>query len=32
MGIANGRDPGRINWPDGVRAAARAAGVHLPTT
>jgi mannose-6-phosphate isomerase-like protein (cupin superfamily) len=30
MGIAAGRDPGMINWPDAVRAAARAAGVLLP--
>lgn len=31
MGIAGGRDPGRINWPEPVRAAARAAGVNLPS-
>ena len=31
IGIADGRDPGRINWPEGVRAAARAAGITLPT-
>jgi mannose-6-phosphate isomerase-like protein (cupin superfamily) len=31
IGIAGGRDPGRINWPEPVRAAARAAGVALPT-
>jgi mannose-6-phosphate isomerase-like protein (cupin superfamily) len=30
IGIAGGRDPGRINWPDHVRAAARAAGIVLP--
>lgn len=30
MGMASGRDPGQINWPDPVRAAARAAGVELP--
>ncbi len=30
MGIAGGHDPGRINWPEPVRAAARAAGVELP--
>lgn len=30
IGIAGGRDPGRINWPEDVRAAARAAGVELP--
>lgn len=30
MGIASGQDPGMINWPDPVRAAARAAGVELP--
>ncbi|HWA36367.1 MAG TPA: cupin domain-containing protein [Burkholderiales bacterium] len=30
MGIAAGRDPGMINWPETVRAAARAAGVLLP--
>jgi mannose-6-phosphate isomerase-like protein (cupin superfamily) len=30
MGIANGRDPGRINWPAPVREAARAAGIALP--
>jgi RimJ/RimL family protein N-acetyltransferase/mannose-6-phosphate isomerase-like protein (cupin superfamily) len=30
IGIAEGRDPGRINWPDAVRAAARAAGIELP--
>jgi mannose-6-phosphate isomerase-like protein (cupin superfamily) len=30
MGMASGRDPGRINWPPLVRAAARAAGVELP--
>ena len=31
MGIAGGHDPGRINWPEPVRAAARAVGVELPT-
>jgi mannose-6-phosphate isomerase-like protein (cupin superfamily) len=30
IGIAGGRDPGRINWPESVRAVARAAGVELP--
>lgn len=30
MGIAGGRDPGMINWPSQVRAAARAVGVELP--
>jgi mannose-6-phosphate isomerase-like protein (cupin superfamily) len=30
IGIAGGRDPGRINWPASVRAAASAAGVELP--
>ena len=30
LGIAGGRDPGSINWPDSVRAAAAAVGVHLP--
>ena len=30
LGIASGRDPGRINWPAPVRAAARAAGIELP--
>lgn len=30
MGMASGRDPGNINWPPLVRAAARAAGVELP--
>lgn len=30
MGMAGGRDPGIINWPEPVRAAARAAGVTLP--
>ncbi|HYF58078.1 MAG TPA: cupin domain-containing protein [Burkholderiaceae bacterium] len=29
MGIAGGLDPGRIDWPDAVKAAARAAGVPL---
>ena len=30
IGMASGRDPGNINWPDPVRAAARAIGVELP--
>jgi mannose-6-phosphate isomerase-like protein (cupin superfamily) len=30
IGIAGGRDPGRIDWPPSVRAIARAAGVVLP--
>ena len=30
IGIAGGRDPGRINWPESVRATARAAGIELP--
>ncbi len=30
VGIAGGRDPGNINWPESVRAAARAVGVELP--
>lgn len=30
IGIAGGHDPGQINWPAPVRAAARAAGVELP--
>jgi mannose-6-phosphate isomerase-like protein (cupin superfamily) len=30
IGIVGGHDPGRINWPEEVRAAARAAGVELP--
>jgi mannose-6-phosphate isomerase-like protein (cupin superfamily) len=30
IGIAGGRDPGEINWPESVRAVARAAGVTLP--
>jgi mannose-6-phosphate isomerase-like protein (cupin superfamily) len=30
IGIAGGADPGRINWPEPVRALARAAGVALP--
>jgi mannose-6-phosphate isomerase-like protein (cupin superfamily) len=30
IGIAGGHDPGSINWPESVRAAARAAGVTLP--
>jgi mannose-6-phosphate isomerase-like protein (cupin superfamily) len=30
MGMASGADPGRINWPAQVRAAAAAVGVTLP--
>ncbi len=30
LGIASGRDPGHINWPDSVRQLAQAAGVTLP--
>jgi mannose-6-phosphate isomerase-like protein (cupin superfamily) len=30
LGIAGGRQPGLINWPDAVRDAARKAGVELP--
>jgi mannose-6-phosphate isomerase-like protein (cupin superfamily) len=30
MGIAGGRDPGNINWPESVRNAARAVGAVLP--
>jgi mannose-6-phosphate isomerase-like protein (cupin superfamily) len=30
MGMASGRDPGMINWPPQVRAAAAAVGVQLP--
>lgn len=30
LGIAGGRDPGMINWPESVRSAARAVGVELP--
>jgi mannose-6-phosphate isomerase-like protein (cupin superfamily) len=30
MGIAGGADPGMINWPAGVRAAALAVGIELP--
>lgn len=30
VGIAGGRDPGEIDWPEPVRALARAAGVELP--
>ena len=30
MGVASGADPGMINWPEPVRAAAAAAGVTLP--
>jgi mannose-6-phosphate isomerase-like protein (cupin superfamily) len=31
LGMAGGEDPGMINWPEPVRAAARAAGVELPS-
>jgi len=30
LGMASGNDPGMINWPEPVRAAARAVGVVLP--
>jgi mannose-6-phosphate isomerase-like protein (cupin superfamily) len=30
MGMASGQDPGQINWPATVRAAAAAVGVELP--
>jgi mannose-6-phosphate isomerase-like protein (cupin superfamily) len=30
MGMASGHDPGMINWPDQVRAAALAVGIVLP--
>jgi hypothetical protein len=30
MGMASGADPGMIDWPAPVRAAAAAAGVTLP--
>jgi mannose-6-phosphate isomerase-like protein (cupin superfamily) len=30
IGMASGQDPGMINWPEPVRAAALAAGVVLP--
>lgn len=30
MGMASGQDPGNINWPQQVRAAAAAVGVALP--
>jgi quercetin dioxygenase-like cupin family protein len=30
LGMASGKDPGKINWPPQVRAAALAAGVALP--
>jgi mannose-6-phosphate isomerase-like protein (cupin superfamily) len=30
MGMASGADPGMINWPEPVRAAAAAVGVTLP--
>jgi mannose-6-phosphate isomerase-like protein (cupin superfamily) len=30
IGMASGQDPGMINWPEHVRAAARAVGVDLP--
>ncbi|GJL83449.1 MAG: cupin [marine bacterium B5-7] len=31
IGIASGKDPGRINWPESVVSAALAAGVKLPS-
>lgn len=31
IGIAGGHDPGPINWPPAVRAAASAVGIDLPT-
>jgi mannose-6-phosphate isomerase-like protein (cupin superfamily) len=30
MGMASGKDPGMINWPNEVRAAALAVGIALP--
>ena len=30
IGMASGKDPGMINWPDQVRAAALAVGIVLP--
>lgn len=30
IGIADGHDPGNINWPEAVRSAAKAVGVMLP--
>lgn len=30
MGMASGQDPGNINWPPQVRAAAAAVGISLP--
>lgn len=30
LGMASGRDPGDINWPESVRAAARTVGIQLP--
>lgn len=30
LGMASGQDPGMINWPASVRAAAQAVGVNLP--
>jgi mannose-6-phosphate isomerase-like protein (cupin superfamily) len=30
LGMASGRDPGMIDWPAQVRAAAAAAGIRLP--
>jgi uncharacterized RmlC-like cupin family protein len=30
IGMASGQDPGMINWPSHVRAAARSVGVTLP--
>lgn len=32
LGMASGQDPGRINWPEQVRQAARAVGVELPSS
>lgn len=29
LGMASGQDPGQINWPEQVKAAARAVGVEL---
>lgn len=30
LGMASGQDPGMIEWPASVRAAATTAGIHLP--
>jgi CheY-like chemotaxis protein len=30
LGMAGGRDPGSINWPESVRRAAASAGITLP--